>query len=170
MPSVFLVSDPHFGHHGVCKFLREDGTKLRPWDDAEKMTWDMVDKWNQTVRLKDKVYCLGDMVINRKWLYVLGYLNGDKVLLRGNHDIFKLNEYTPYFRDIRAYHIMDKFILSHIPVHPSQLSRWKGNIHGHLHANHLDDKRYLNVCVENTEYKPVLFEQVRKQFEDRLSQ
>jgi hypothetical protein len=32
MPSVFLVSDTHFGHAGVCKFLRNDGvTKLRPW-------------------------------------------------------------------------------------------------------------------------------------------
>ena len=37
MPSVFLYSDPHFGHQGVCKFLRNDGvTKLRPWDTAEE--------------------------------------------------------------------------------------------------------------------------------------
>lgn len=31
MPSVFLVSDTHFGHKGVCHFTRKDGvTKLRP--------------------------------------------------------------------------------------------------------------------------------------------
>ena len=28
MPAVFLVSDTHFGHAGVCRFLRDDGTKL----------------------------------------------------------------------------------------------------------------------------------------------
>ena len=34
MPSVFLVSDTHFGHLGMCRFTRADGvTKLRPWDD-----------------------------------------------------------------------------------------------------------------------------------------
>lgn len=36
MPSVWLVSDTHFGHAGVCRFLREDGTKLRPWDDPAR--------------------------------------------------------------------------------------------------------------------------------------
>jgi len=25
MPAVFLVSDTHFGHAGVCRFMREDG-------------------------------------------------------------------------------------------------------------------------------------------------
>jgi calcineurin-like phosphoesterase family protein len=39
MPSVFLVSDTHFGHTGVCRFTRNDGvTKLRPWDSADEWT------------------------------------------------------------------------------------------------------------------------------------
>jgi len=25
MPATFLVSDTHFGHMGVCKFMRADG-------------------------------------------------------------------------------------------------------------------------------------------------
>jgi len=38
MPSVFLVSDTHFGHAGVCHFTRNDGcTPLRPWDDAAQI-------------------------------------------------------------------------------------------------------------------------------------
>jgi len=28
MPSVFLVSDTHFGHAGVCRFTRSDGVVL----------------------------------------------------------------------------------------------------------------------------------------------
>jgi len=47
MPAVFLVSDTHFGHLGVCKFMRSDGvTKLRPWDSAEDMDEAMVKAWN----------------------------------------------------------------------------------------------------------------------------
>ena len=43
MPSVFLVSDTHFGHTGVCRFTRNDGvTKLRPWDDPAEMDEAMV--------------------------------------------------------------------------------------------------------------------------------
>ena len=165
MPSVFLVSDTHFGHAGVCRFLRDDGTKLRPWDDPEKMDEDMIKLWNDTVRPNDKVYHLGDVVMHRKSLSIMHRLNGDKVLIKGNHDIFKLGDYIPYFRDIRAYHVMNNMILSHIPIHPESKGRFNANIHGHLHANRVkkDDKIdpwYFNVCVEQIDYKPILFEEV----------
>ena len=165
MPSVFLVSDTHFGHAGVCRFLRDDGTKLRPWDDPEKMDEDMIKLWNDTVRPNDKVYHLGDVVMHRKSLSIMHRLNGDKVLIKGNHDIFKLGDYVPYFRDIRAYHVMNNMILSHIPIHPESKGRFNANIHGHLHANRVkkDDKIdpwYFNVSVEQIDYKPILFEEV----------
>ncbi len=108
MPSVFLVSDTHFGHLGVCKFTRNDGvTKLRPWDNPEEMDEEMVKRWNETVKPTDKVYHLGDVVINRKALGIMRRLNGDKVLIRGNHDIFRDEEYREHFRELRAYHVMD---------------------------------------------------------------
>ena len=175
MPATFLVSDTHFGHAGVCKFLRNDGvTKLRPWDTPEEMDEFMVAAWNERVRPKDKVYHLGDVVINRRHLATLSRLNGDKVLIKGNHDIFKLEDYTRYFRDIRGYHVMNGMILSHIPVHEESLGRFGTNIHGHLHANRVMyrdpfesfaekvDPRYHCVCVEQTDFAPILLEDVVK--------
>ena len=135
MPAVFLVSDTHFGHAGVCRFLRSDGTKLRPWDNPDEMDEEMIRRWNDTVRPNDKVYHLGDVVINRKALKTLWRLNGDKVLIRGNHDIFRDDEYREHFRELRAYHVMNGMILSHIPIHTESLARFGTNIHGHLHAN-----------------------------------
>lgn len=165
MPAVFLISDTHFGHAGVCNFTEADGvTKIRPWTDAEEMNEDMVRMWNDTVRPGDKVYHLGDVVINRKYLSILDRLNGDKVLIKGNHDIFKLEDYTKYFRDIRGSHKMSDYILSHIPIHPESLARWcGGNFHGHLHTNRVMagdciDPRYFNVSVEQIGFKPILFE------------
>jgi calcineurin-like phosphoesterase family protein len=180
MPSVFLVSDTHFGHAGVCRFTRNDGvTKLRPWDDANEMDEAMVAAWNERVRPTDKVYHLGDVVINRKALSIMSRLNGDKVLIRGNHDIFPDVEYRKYFRELRAYHVMNGMILSHIPIHPESLGRFGTNIHGHLHANRvmrdlatsgrLDvvDTRYHCVCVEQTpDFAPILFEDVIKRIRD----
>ena len=170
MPAVFLVSDTHFGHAGVCRFLRNDGTKLRPWDSPEEMDEYMVEAWNKKVRPNDKVYHLGDVVINRRALKILALLNGDKVLIRGNHDIFRDTEYRHYFREIRAYHVMNGMILSHIPIHSDSLGRFGTNIHGHLHSNRvmkdgIVDTRYHCVCVEQTDFAPILFEDVIKRIE-----
>ena len=185
MPAVFLVSDTHFGHTGVCRFTRNDGvTKLRPWDSAEEMDEAMVKAWNDRVRPTDKVYHLGDVVINRKSLSIMSRLNWDKVLIRGNHDIFPDVEYREYFRELRAYHVMNGMILSHIPVHEASLGRFGTNIHGHLHATRVKkargvdaktgtvlygneiDPRYHCVCVEATDFAPILLEDVYKRIEE----
>ena len=178
MPAVFLVSDTHFGHAGVCRFTRNDGvTKLRPWTDPDEMDEFMVAAWNERVRPTDKVYHLGDVVINRKALGIMRRLNGDKVLIRGNHDIFRDVEYREHFRELRAYHVMNGMILSHIPIHSESLGRFGVNIHGHLHANRvmlpgfngkitdIVDVRYHCVCVEQTDFAPILFEDVIKRIE-----
>ena len=187
MSAVFLVSDTHFGHAGVCRFTRNDGvTKLRPWDDSDEMDEAMVERWNDTVRPNDKVYHLGDVVINRKSLGIMSRLNGDKVLIRGNHDIFRDDEYRKYFRELRAYHVMNGMILSHIPVHPESLGRFGCSVHGHLHANRVMkprgvdartgeilyskteiDPRYYNVSVEQTDFAPILFEDVIKKIKEQ---
>ena len=184
MPAVFLVSDTHFGHAGVCRFTEADGvTKIRPWTDPDEMDEEMIKRWNATVRPNDKVYHLGDVVINRKSLKTLSRLNGDKVLIRGNHDIFRDDEYRVYFRELRAYHVMNGMILSHIPLHEASLGRFGVNIHGHLHTNRVkkargidaktgatlysdeNDVRYHCVCVEQTDFTPILFEDVIKRIE-----
>jgi calcineurin-like phosphoesterase family protein len=138
----------------------------------------MIQRWNDRVRPNDKVYHLGDVVINRRALKTLHRLNGDKVLIRGNHDIFPDVEYREYFRELRAYHVMSGMILSHIPVHVESLGRFGTNIHGHTHANRVmkprgfdvktgamlysdePDVRYHCVCVEQTDFAPILFEDV----------
>ena len=184
MPAVFLTSDTHFGHAGVCRFTEADGvTKIRPWTDPDEMDEEMIKRWNATVRPNDKVYHLGDVVINRKSLKTLSRLNGDKVLIRGNHDIFRDDEYRVYFRELRAYHVMNGMILSHIPLHEASLGRFGVNIHGHLHTNRVkkargidaktgatlysdeNDVRYHCVCVEQTDFTPILFEDVIKRIE-----
>jgi len=172
MPAVFLVSDTHFGHAGVCRFTNADGSKMRPWDDPAEMDEAMVKAWNERVGPKDKVYHLGDVVINRRALTTLARLNGDKVLIRGNHDIFRDDDYRQYFRELRAYHVMNGMILSHIPIHDASLGRFGVNIHGHLHGARVMkdgaiDLRYHCVCVEQTpDFAPILFEDVIKRIQE----
>jgi len=171
MKNIFLISDHHFGHSGVCKFLRDDGTKLRPWteDQVEEMDEFMIEAWNSVVGQNDKVYYLGDFCIKRKSLDTLARLKGDKVLIRGNHDIYHLDDYSKYFRDIRGTHKLENCILSHYPIHPDSIARWAlCNIHGHTHYRNVllpdgtEDPHYFNVSVEAINYVPVSFEEIKK--------
>lgn len=137
----------------------------------------MIKNWNDTVTPGDKVYHLGDVVMNRRYLKILERLNGRKVLIKGNHDIFKLKDYTEHFDDIRAYQIYPKhgIICSHMPIHPNGLEhRFKYNVHGHLHSNivtqvgsKVPDTRYLNICVEKTNYTPISFDEILKKLGEK---
>lgn len=171
MTKTWVIADLHFGHKNICKFLRDDGTKLRPWDDVHEMDKDLVNNWNALVNDEDRVYVLGDLSMDRKSIHVIGECKGRKVLVKGNHDIFKLKDYAPYFDDIRAcVTYTHQAILSHIPIHPGSLDRWNVNIHGHTHSNNVldkegvPDKRYVCVSVEQTGFKPVLLDDILKQF------
>jgi calcineurin-like phosphoesterase family protein len=170
MSKTFLIGDTHFGHHNCYKFMHDDGTRIRPWAlDADEGDEIMIRNWNNVVSPNDRVYHLGDVVIPRRALSKLSRLMGRKVLIRGNHDIFKLHEYAEYFDDIRGVWKLDDYILSHVPIHPESLARWcKGNIHGHLHGNRvmmpgtkIIDRRYINVSVEQVNATPIDFEEIK---------
>ena len=166
---TFLIADTHFGHKNILQY------EERPFISIEEMHQSLMDNWNKTVSSDDKVYCLGDMSIARSSLKFFGELKGRKILIKGNHDIFKLKDYLPYFDDVRGSHLLDSYILSHIPIHPSSLSRWKGNIHGHLHSNRVKkedgsvDPRYFCVSAEQINFAPIDFNEVKKQFEQQLA-
>ena len=172
---TFLISDLHLGHNNVYRFEHhETGKRIRPWaDNADDGDRILAERWNSVVSPSDKVYVLGDVSIARKGLKKLSDFNGRKILVRGNHDIFKLSDYTPYFDDVRGSHKLDEFILSHIPIHQESLARWtRGNIHGHLHSNRVmrrtwygklvEDNRYINVSVEQLNGYPIDFEIIKK--------
>lgn len=160
---LFFISDTHFTHKNILSFTDSAGKIIRKFSSIEEMDELMVDNWNKVVRPQDRVYHMGDVVMNRKALPILNRLKGKKVLIKGNHDIFKLKDYTPYFEDIRAYKVFPAhhIIFSHIPIHTADLnSRFQFNGHGHLHHNVLPDSRYINLCVEHTDYKPVQLENI----------
>lgn len=167
---TFIISDTHFGHQGMCEFTNDDGSKVRPWLLSQDADRHMIEKWNATVGKEDKVYHLGDVAFHSRHLEIMAMLNGRKVLIKGNHDRLKLSQYIKYFKDIRGVHILDRIILSHIPIHPASKARFKGNIHGHTHSNFvLDengkrDKWYFNVSVEAIDYTPINFNVIQKYF------
>jgi calcineurin-like phosphoesterase family protein len=143
----------------------------------------MIERHNAKVKDQDTVYFLGDVVINKKYLELVKRMNGRKILVRGNHDIFKDEDYRAVgFEQMHGVRVfVDKFILSHIPLHPDCVSeRFRVNVHGHLHANEVmswqvidedivykPDPRYLCVCVEQTDFTPLHFDEVEERIQQR---
>jgi calcineurin-like phosphoesterase family protein len=180
----FVISDHHLGHTNSWeKFKLEDGSPLRPFTSNEEMNETMIERHNAKVKEQDTVYFLGDVVINKKYLELVKRMNGRKILVRGNHDIFKDEEYREVgFQQLHGVRVfVDKFILSHIPLHPDCVTeRFRVNVHGHLHANQVmswqiidedpvykPDPRYLCVCVEQTNFTPLHFDEVEKLIQQR---
>lgn len=168
MPERWFISDTHFGHSGVCRFTRADGSPLRPWDDVETMDAEMIERWNSVVKQTDVVYHLGDVVINRRCLQVLSKLNGDKRLILGNHDIFDHGDYLPYFKRLHGSLKIDNLLLTHIPVHRDSVPHWAlCNLHGHIHAEDIRDGKYYNVSVEMIDYTPVNLDDLKRRILDK---
>lgn len=134
----------------------------------------LISNWNEVVRDEDTVYHLGDVALGRNTYpnQIIPCLNGTKILVAGNHDVYwSTEEWLEYgFSEVRGCVEFNRFILTHIPVHRSQSSRFRGNIHGHLHHNKVLDESgypdpwYRCVSVEQTELKPINIQDVIKEF------
>lgn len=170
---TWVAADHHFGHRNILNFKRDDGSPLRDFKDIEEHDEIIIKLHNERVSPSDRVYMLGDVCINRRNLSILSRLNGRLCLVKGNHDIFKLKDYLPFFDDIRAYVVQldgnkNKVILSHVPIHPESIGRFGINIHGHLHARRVmthdgwQDDQYKCVSLEHTNFAPIQIHEALK--------
>ena len=148
MARVYVISDPHFGHEFMARH--------RGFDSAEQMDNFIVEQYNSVVSKKDLVYILGDITMEKGNYDILDRLNGKKRVVLGNHDMpqhtTRLAEKVLSVSGAIKY---NGYILTHIPIHDTEVDRFRGNIHGHVHENTINDPRYINVCCEVLDYKPM---------------
>lgn len=151
----FVAADHHFTHRRVIEFTH-NGELMRPFASVEEHDQYIIFCHNRVVRPQDTTYFLGDVAINKRGLECLAKMNGRKILVKGNHDVYKAQEYLKYFEDIRACKVIEgKAILTHIPVHEIELERFKHNVHGHLHAKIVGHPGYTCVSMEQINFTPV---------------
>lgn len=171
MSNIFFCSDHHFGHKNILKF----GIRGELFSCIEEHNEALVENHNKVVTKRDTVYFLGDLAFGSASLKYVERMNGNKILIMGNHDKQSMNSYIPIFgaNSINGARYFNKLgasaILTHIPVHPMQLEhRFKINIHGHCHEHiikrrnllgiRVPDTRYLNVSMEQINFTPIAAE------------
>jgi calcineurin-like phosphoesterase family protein len=153
---IYVIADTHFGHKKICQFE----PSFRPFSSVEEHDAALVRRWNSVVRSEDTVWHLGDVLFGKDSFEILSQLNGIKKLVMGNHDHYPTAEYLKHFNNVYGSVELKGCILTHIPVHPSQFYRYRANIHGHLHHNIIDDRRYICVSAEQSGLTPVLLDTV----------
>lgn len=137
----FYIGCTHFFDDGILKVTE------RNFPDAKEMNDFILEKWNQKIRKTNTVYLLGDVgwvwmnkdrEMMEQFVDYMGALNGRKILIVGNHDVYnlKMREFRHCFSDIYpCLEIRDhgtKLFLDHYPVED-----WNGLHTGeiHLHAH-----------------------------------
>lgn len=144
---IWFTSDLHFFHDRILEFHPK--RKEIFGDTVEKSKEKMIELWNSRVDKKDTVYILGDLsfgtIKDKRKLFQR--LNGNKVLILGNHDkvpdhlkcyfnhitqikniTFKKSIYNFLHRDLEV-------IMCHFPMLTWEHAH-KGSImvHGHCHG------------------------------------
>ena len=158
---IFVISDTHFGHANMLKFVRADGTLVRPFTSLEEVDELMVDRWNSTIRDNDIVYHLGDVYMHDGHRH-LARLRGRKRLILGNHDNGKSSYIQCHFQKVLMWRMFPEFdcVLTHVPIHESGMYKVQYNLHGHIHEKPSPTSRHVNCSVEIMDYTPRSIEQI----------
>lgn len=137
MSKIFYISDYHFGHNNIIKFDH------RPFKNVKEMDKVLINNWNGVVTKEDTVYILGDFCwdTEHRWIEILNQLKGNKVLIKGNHDLKQMSsQLKNKFQDVKDIkEIKDsgrRVIMCHYPM-PFYRADYNPDIimlYGHVHT------------------------------------
>ena len=180
---IFFTSDQHFGHEHIIKFCD------RPFEHVDELNEKMVENWNKVVPSDGLVYHLGDFAWGgyQVWKKFRERLNGDIILIKGNHDLKNL---TPTAHELFKHVVFQMRVeiegrrvwLNHFPLlcYSGTYRDFNGfeyNLFGHVHlSNHAsrnngkDTDRCLNnlfqtqydVGVDFNEFTPISWYEVNE--------
>ena len=180
---VFFTSDTHFYHDNIINFCG------RPFKNVEVMNETLIANWNSVVGPDDIVFHLGDFCLggSAEWTNILNRLNGKIYLIVGNHDIKNLRQgyYSRFEHIAMQMHIevgKQKIYLNHCPFlcyGGAYRDTWQ--LFGHVHTSkqntgidaprlHMLFPTQYDVGVDNNNFTPVSFEQVKRIIERQVEQ
>lgn len=179
MSNVFFISDTHFGHRKIVEGFSNSmhqNSGARPFSSIEEHDEALVTSWNKVVGPKDTVYHVGDAFVGGELTHdqvmLWTRLNGNKNYVPGNHCTWnKIKQLAPFCNKVQAsFEFKGEVLVQHIPCHVMEVTpgvgRFKLNIHGHLHRDIVmlgdkPDRRYFNVSVEQINYVPIAYDEIR---------
>jgi len=163
---IWFTSDTHYSHANIIRFCK------RPFEDVEAMNEALIANHNECVKPGDTVYHLGDFAWTNH-ASVFYRLNGNKLLLLGNHDWKRLRELKKlpwgWIKDVYNLRVAGtKIWLNHFAQRAWPAGH-HGAIHlyGHSHGSLPDFGRSTDVGVDAWDYKPVHLDTILQMMKNR---
>jgi calcineurin-like phosphoesterase family protein len=167
---LWFTSDYHLGHKLILDYCN------RPFKTLDEMNKQIIKRHNERVNPEDTVFHIGDFCFksandrgngqNIKYDYWLSQLNGNIILLQGNHDLH--NSVKTKIQKVIVSIGKKRISLIHNPEHADV--NYEINLVGHVH-NSWQIKRIkrgnsftdcINVGVDVWDFKPVTWEEILK--------
>ena len=180
---VYFTSDTHFNHTNIISYCQ------RPFRNVEEMNERIIANWNEVVGEDDIIFHLGDFCLggSAEWTRLLNRLNGKIYLIMGNHDRKNIRQgFMDRFEHVAMQmHIevgKQRIYLNHYPFLCSEggyKDVWQlfGHVHTRKSNTGIDAGRlqYLyptqyDVGVDNNNFAPVSFEQVKRIIDKQVEQ
>lgn len=164
--NVWVTSDTHFGHNNILDY--ENRLVKLNVVTLEEQDEELIRRWNSKIHKDDLVIILGDFSFKKAkdTEELLNRLNGNKVLIRGNHDIFLDDKKfdKSLFKAIYDYketrYKGQEIALMHYPIQEFKHKNREGKpsvlLFGHIHSFSMEiPKHSFNVGVDVNDYYPV---------------
>lgn len=172
MCNVRFIGCLHLGHKWMAQH--------RGFTDEFYHDEYLIKSWNKVVNKKDLTYILGDVTMETaQHYYQLNRLKGRKIVVLGNHDLVRdVRELLKYVENVAGMIDYKGCALTHAPIHPSEISFYRANIHAHIHENQLQELqcmekygdhsnmivptlyKYINVDAKLIDFKPRSLEEL----------
>ncbi len=157
MSNVYFTSDTHFDHANVIKYCN------RPFKHKDEMNEAMIQNWNSVVKPGDTIYHLGDFAFSNKPEVFFHRLNGNKILITGNHDKQPTKKLPwAFVRDYYRLKLDGKtIIMCHYAFRVWEKAHYGAlNFFGHSHNSLSSNSQQLDVGVDAWNYTPVSLEEI----------
>ncbi len=161
--AIYLTADWHLGDPRM-EILN------RPFPSAGKCLGTLLGNFNKQVKKDDSLIIVGDVCYDKAYLPTLDLFNGQKTLIRGNHDKqFTDTELRKYFDVILpegeglVLTVGDPVIRCLATHYPTRGKEDYFNLVGHIHACWRHQLNMLNVGVDANHFLPVPLSSIPKE-------
>ena len=176
---IFFTSDSHYGHSNIIWMCK------RPYTNVEEMNRKLIENWNNVVKPDDLVFHLGDFAFGGQplWRSIREQLNGNIILIKGNHDDRNLKNgckvlFDGVYDQVKFYIENRCIYLNHYPFlcyggsyrsEEDAVFQLFGHVHSGPNSTGLDNDRLkmlfpyqYDVKIDNNNYTPVSWEQIKE--------
>ena len=156
----FFTSDEHYQHANIIKYCN------RPFENVFEMDKELIRRHNEVVKDNDIVVHAGDFMMGNKAFAAkyIDQLKGSHIFIKGSHDRWLKDAPQIWEKSIEHTHI----VVCHYSMRvwpKSHYGSWQ--LYGHSHGGLEPIGKQWDIGVDNNNFYPVSFEQLKEIMKSR---